>query len=437
MVFSTYDARTDIIKQLPDDPNDSGGLNAAQLKSKFDENALNIKNYINDSLVAELNSATSGSSGADNLGYGGDILSVSTVKGAIDLLYAAGLGTIPEDGAISTVKLADGAVTLDKLASDVKAEMDRIEERIEDNFHDDYINRLELYYSDLLDDNIEYSAMYFDGLLDSDNIDSTNTTVCHSTTYGIVQSTYSTSSYITPSGLSLVNGVRWSGIQDNMSNAIDGSETTRADMSEGRTSVVQLTLSEIKEISGFKVLEDKGDYGSIKLYNAIFSEDGITWRTGTESTHYFSEDKTWITIDFSRTVKAKYIRFTTTVSSSDNHSIGGNIYEITVITTTPNNNTHFQSLIKTTTDMITKAKLYISVKEHGNAMVTPTLTADGTNYEALTLVESNTDQLDSYYTEKEYEVEFVNTGTSLGLRAVFTADGTNFAEFNKYCIIFE
>ena len=118
MPISKFDMETNIIEQLPDDPNDSGGLSADDLKRKFDENAKNIATYIDKTLVVELNSDTPGSSGADNIGYGGSVPLVATVKAAIDKIFDAGSGSIPPDDTITTAKIVDGAVTEEKIASD-------------------------------------------------------------------------------------------------------------------------------------------------------------------------------------------------------------------------------------------------------------------------------------------------------------------------------
>lgn len=44
----------DIIAALPDEPNDEGGLTAAQLKAKFDEAGNKIKDYVNDELIPSI-----------------------------------------------------------------------------------------------------------------------------------------------------------------------------------------------------------------------------------------------------------------------------------------------------------------------------------------------------------------------------------------------
>ncbi len=48
-------AELDIISALEDEPNDVGGLTAAELKARFDEAGNIIKNYINGTLLPGLN----------------------------------------------------------------------------------------------------------------------------------------------------------------------------------------------------------------------------------------------------------------------------------------------------------------------------------------------------------------------------------------------
>ena len=116
MALTQYTDDTNIIASLADEPNDSDGLTATQLKAKFDENADNIVDFINDTLLAELAATTAGSSGADNIGYGGDI-PASDVAEALDLLYSAGSGSIPPDDSITTAKIVDANVTTAKIAN--------------------------------------------------------------------------------------------------------------------------------------------------------------------------------------------------------------------------------------------------------------------------------------------------------------------------------
>ena len=57
MSLPTLDNDLNIIQQLDDEPNDVGGLSAAELKAKFDEGGLAIQTYINDTLVPALEAA--------------------------------------------------------------------------------------------------------------------------------------------------------------------------------------------------------------------------------------------------------------------------------------------------------------------------------------------------------------------------------------------
>lgn len=54
LTITYLDGNLDIIQQLDDEPNDVGGLTAAELKAKFDEAGNIIKTYINGTLIPEL-----------------------------------------------------------------------------------------------------------------------------------------------------------------------------------------------------------------------------------------------------------------------------------------------------------------------------------------------------------------------------------------------
>lgn len=64
MAFTRSTITTSIIRALADQPTET----AAQLKTKFDEYAENDKTFTNDTLIAELEKTTAGSSAAENLG---------------------------------------------------------------------------------------------------------------------------------------------------------------------------------------------------------------------------------------------------------------------------------------------------------------------------------------------------------------------------------
>lgn len=84
-----------IIAKLDDEPNDVGGLSAAQLKAKFDEGGEALKEYINEVLLPELAAHTA----AQSLGavINGEAV---TIQGALDLLQQATVqnGNVPTGG---------------------------------------------------------------------------------------------------------------------------------------------------------------------------------------------------------------------------------------------------------------------------------------------------------------------------------------------------
>ena len=51
MAFEKFNKDMKIISALDDEPNDVGGLTAAELKAKFDEGGEAIKRYLNDTLI--------------------------------------------------------------------------------------------------------------------------------------------------------------------------------------------------------------------------------------------------------------------------------------------------------------------------------------------------------------------------------------------------
>ena len=54
MALTTFDKDMNIIAALDDEPNDVGGLSAAELKAKFDEGGLSLKEYLNNTLLPEI-----------------------------------------------------------------------------------------------------------------------------------------------------------------------------------------------------------------------------------------------------------------------------------------------------------------------------------------------------------------------------------------------
>ena len=106
----------DYVSKLVDKPNDVGGLNAGQLKAVFDQAGLEIQNYLNNTLTAELEAAGgAGKIGIQTIGT----LAATTVQGALAALYQAIMDfqeTGVSDDAVTTAKIHAQAVTTDKLA---------------------------------------------------------------------------------------------------------------------------------------------------------------------------------------------------------------------------------------------------------------------------------------------------------------------------------
>lgn len=113
MAFSRLSADVQNIAKLDDEPNDVGGMTAAELKAAFDQAGVDIKTFVN-LLASELEArSAAGNIGIETL-QGGEA-GHNTVQEMIQYVFeqasAAQAGTIV-DGSITQVKLADGAVQL-------------------------------------------------------------------------------------------------------------------------------------------------------------------------------------------------------------------------------------------------------------------------------------------------------------------------------------
>lgn len=100
MALTKLNDDLNIISALDDLPNDVGGLTAAELKAKFDKAGNTIKLYLNNTLVAELDTKFTDLVAKD-----------AELQAAIDELVGF---TLP-DNAVTTAKIANQAVTHAKL----------------------------------------------------------------------------------------------------------------------------------------------------------------------------------------------------------------------------------------------------------------------------------------------------------------------------------
>lgn len=85
MALSKFTKDMGIISALDDEPNDVGGLSAAELKAKFDEGGQALKSFLNDTLIPETEQ---------------QFATKEEVQGIV-------LGQVP-DGSITADKLAPG-----------------------------------------------------------------------------------------------------------------------------------------------------------------------------------------------------------------------------------------------------------------------------------------------------------------------------------------
>lgn len=60
MALSKFEKDMAIISALDDEPNDVGGLTAAELKAKFDEGGKAIKQFLNETLTPQIDSEKAG-----------------------------------------------------------------------------------------------------------------------------------------------------------------------------------------------------------------------------------------------------------------------------------------------------------------------------------------------------------------------------------------
>ncbi|MBR6351709.1 MAG: hypothetical protein IKR93_05245 [Firmicutes bacterium] len=123
MAFTTFTGEVNNISQLSDTPTLTEGLSPDELKARFDLGNVRIKDYINNTLLPQLENASAAASlGAVSVS---GFEQFSTVQTALALIISHILNLEDEiggsasigDGSVTTVKLADSAVTEDKIGA--------------------------------------------------------------------------------------------------------------------------------------------------------------------------------------------------------------------------------------------------------------------------------------------------------------------------------
>ena len=96
MAIASFDKDIEVIQKLDDEPNDVQGLTPEELKQKFDQAAIWLKEYINTVLLPGITGtgSTGGGSGASNIGAGVDDFPGSDVQAILNafndcLLYTS------------------------------------------------------------------------------------------------------------------------------------------------------------------------------------------------------------------------------------------------------------------------------------------------------------------------------------------------------------
>lgn len=123
MAFTTFTGEVNNISQLSDTPTLTEGLSPDELKARFDLGNVRIKDYINNTLLPQLerNSAASNLgaqsvSGFDQFSNVQAALAV-IISHILDLEDEVSKSSSIEDGSVTTSKLASGAVIADKVGA--------------------------------------------------------------------------------------------------------------------------------------------------------------------------------------------------------------------------------------------------------------------------------------------------------------------------------
>ena len=120
MALSRYSGDTNYVSQLSDQPNDNEGLSAAELKAVFDKFGTEFKNYFNNTLLPEVETAINAA--ASGIPTGGADASI-LLDGSIT---NSKLKSTSGSEAVDTNVIRNGAVTGDKLEASVKSAVEAV-----------------------------------------------------------------------------------------------------------------------------------------------------------------------------------------------------------------------------------------------------------------------------------------------------------------------
>ena len=125
MALTRFSGDADVISQLDNQPNDNDGLSAAQLKAKFDQFGSTFKDYLNNILIPELESAiNAAATGIGTSGFSGAIITDGTIT-------AEKLSSASGTQAVKTEVVRDKAITKAKLEQSVQNTLDSVADKTE------------------------------------------------------------------------------------------------------------------------------------------------------------------------------------------------------------------------------------------------------------------------------------------------------------------
>ena len=125
MALTTFDTDVEFIQRLGDQPNDDDGLSADELKYQFDRAAIALKDFINNTMLPELDTAINAAArGITQQGISGEILNDNSIT-------EAKLSKVSGSQAVTTNTLRDQAVTMAKLSSQVQNLLSNLQSAIQ------------------------------------------------------------------------------------------------------------------------------------------------------------------------------------------------------------------------------------------------------------------------------------------------------------------
>ena len=206
---------------------------------------------------------------------------------------------------------------------------------------------------------------------------------------------------------------------------VDGDDETYAEntLVGGQKIAQAITVHDIGSTQLFKTIKTKAILlgpGNGRIRKISYSNDNINYTVVDIEDIILHYDKdgleAWKEIVLESAVNARYVAVEWYFTSQS-----GNTSYLRVYTVQIGINTYissaFYSSQKNISDPPSYAKLYMSVETPATSSVVPMLSANGgTNYESLNILSSRADPLDPTFTEKEYEVTFINTGSNLILK---------------------